>query len=284
MFDPDAYKRTTRDQWEETAEAWHRWARRSNAGSVPRPSSCSTRPASARARGSSTWRPGPGGRRSPPPGASGRPGACWRPTSRRRSSTSRPPSRGTRASRTWRSESSTARRSTTSRPTASTPSSPASASSTSRTRDARSAGSARPAPGRACLGDRLLDPRSAIRSSRSRSGSCGGSPACPRRSRDPGPVQPGWPRRPRGRLRGRGLRGRARGRGRRAAAVRERGRVRRLRTRVVRRAAHAMLTGVDEAGRDQAWRQIERRPPGLRGSDGFEGPCELLVGTARRPA
>src|SRR4051812_21504613 len=24
-FDPNAYKRTTRDQWETAAEAWHRW-------------------------------------------------------------------------------------------------------------------------------------------------------------------------------------------------------------------------------------------------------------------
>ena len=25
MFDPDAYKQSTRAQWQETAEAWHRW-------------------------------------------------------------------------------------------------------------------------------------------------------------------------------------------------------------------------------------------------------------------
>ena len=25
MFDPDAYQQSTRAQWQETAEAWHRW-------------------------------------------------------------------------------------------------------------------------------------------------------------------------------------------------------------------------------------------------------------------
>ena len=47
-------------------------------------------------------------------------------------------------------------------------------------------------------------------------------------------------------------------------------------------ALHAMLAGLDPAGREQAWREIETELRTFEGSDGFEGPCELLIGTARR--
>ena len=49
-------------------------------------------------------------------------------------------------------------------------------------------------------------------------------------------------------------------------------------------ALHAMLAGVTEAERDQAWREIETELRQFESSDGFEGPCQLLVGGARRGA
>lgn len=43
-------------------------------------------------------------------------------------------------------------------------------------------------------------------------------------------------------------------------------------------ALHQMLAGLDEAGRDAAWAEIESELRRFEGPDGFEGPCELLVG------
>jgi SAM-dependent methyltransferase len=47
-------------------------------------------------------------------------------------------------------------------------------------------------------------------------------------------------------------------------------------------ALHAMLANVTPDGREQAWREIEEELGQFEGPDGFEGPCELLVGSARR--
>ena len=47
-------------------------------------------------------------------------------------------------------------------------------------------------------------------------------------------------------------------------------------------ALHAMLAGVSPSERDQAWREIEADLRQFEGRDGFEGPCELLIGSARR--
>ncbi len=47
-------------------------------------------------------------------------------------------------------------------------------------------------------------------------------------------------------------------------------------------ALHAMLAGVSEAERDQAWSEIETELGQFESSAGFEGPCQLLVGGARR--
>ena len=49
-------------------------------------------------------------------------------------------------------------------------------------------------------------------------------------------------------------------------------------------ALHAMLAGVTPAERDQAWDEIETELRQFEGSDGFVGPCELLIGGARRAA
>ena len=49
-------------------------------------------------------------------------------------------------------------------------------------------------------------------------------------------------------------------------------------------ALHAMLAGVTEAERDRAWREIEGELSQFESPDGFEGPCELLIGSARRGA
>ena len=47
-------------------------------------------------------------------------------------------------------------------------------------------------------------------------------------------------------------------------------------------ALHAMLAGVTEAEREQAWSEIETELGQFESSAGFEGPCELLVGGARK--
>ena len=47
-------------------------------------------------------------------------------------------------------------------------------------------------------------------------------------------------------------------------------------------ALHAMLAGVTPDERDQAWREIEAELGQFESSEGFEGPCELLIGSARR--
>ena len=47
-------------------------------------------------------------------------------------------------------------------------------------------------------------------------------------------------------------------------------------------ALHAMLAGVSPEERDQAWSEIESELGQFEGDDGFEGPCELLIGSARR--
>ena len=48
-------------------------------------------------------------------------------------------------------------------------------------------------------------------------------------------------------------------------------------------ALHQMLSGLDEAGREEAWAEIGDRLRQFEGPDGFVGPCELLVAAGRRP-
>jgi hypothetical protein len=62
----------------------------------------------------------------------------------------------------------------------------------------------------------------------------------------------------------------ARGSARRTGALREHGRVRPLRTRVI-GALHAMLAGLGPADGKQAWREIETELRPFERSDGFEG-------------
>ena len=47
-------------------------------------------------------------------------------------------------------------------------------------------------------------------------------------------------------------------------------------------ALHQMLGGLDEAGREAAWAEIESELARFEGPDGFEGPCELLVAAGTR--
>jgi SAM-dependent methyltransferase len=42
-------------------------------------------------------------------------------------------------------------------------------------------------------------------------------------------------------------------------------------------ALHQMLAGLDEAGREEAWEEIERELARFEGPDGFVGPCEMVV-------
>jgi hypothetical protein len=39
-----------------------------------------------------------------------------------------------------------------------------------------------------------------------------------------------------------------------------------------------MMVGLDEAQRSEAWRAIEEALRAFETADGFEGPCEMLVG------
>ena len=43
-------------------------------------------------------------------------------------------------------------------------------------------------------------------------------------------------------------------------------------------ALHQMLSGLNDAERTAAWEEIEQELRRFEGPDGFEGPCELIVG------
>lgn len=47
-------------------------------------------------------------------------------------------------------------------------------------------------------------------------------------------------------------------------------------------ALHQMLAGLDQPAREEAWEEIERELRRFEGPDGFEGPCELLVAAATK--
>jgi SAM-dependent methyltransferase len=47
-------------------------------------------------------------------------------------------------------------------------------------------------------------------------------------------------------------------------------------------ALHQMLSGLDQAGKDAAWDEIERSLRQFEGSGGFEGPCEMIVAVATK--
>ncbi|MFA6575317.1 MAG: methyltransferase type 11, partial [Nocardioides sp.] len=48
-------------------------------------------------------------------------------------------------------------------------------------------------------------------------------------------------------------------------------------------ALHQMLSGVTEAERVAAWREIEEALTQFEDADGFVGPCEMLVVSGTRP-
>jgi SAM-dependent methyltransferase len=47
-------------------------------------------------------------------------------------------------------------------------------------------------------------------------------------------------------------------------------------------ALHQMLSGLDEAGREAAWAEIEQEFRAFEGPSGFEGPCEMIVAVGVR--
>jgi hypothetical protein len=47
-------------------------------------------------------------------------------------------------------------------------------------------------------------------------------------------------------------------------------------------ALHQMLAGLDESAREEAWAEIEQTLAQFEGPNGFEAPCELLVGAGSR--
>jgi SAM-dependent methyltransferase len=47
-------------------------------------------------------------------------------------------------------------------------------------------------------------------------------------------------------------------------------------------ALHQMLSGLDEEGREAAWTEIEKELGKFESDDGFVGPCELLVGAGMK--
>ncbi|HEX8288056.1 MAG TPA: class I SAM-dependent methyltransferase [Pyrinomonadaceae bacterium] len=44
-------------------------------------------------------------------------------------------------------------------------------------------------------------------------------------------------------------------------------------------ALHQMMSGLSEAEREETWREIEQELKQFEGAKGFEGPCELVVGS-----
>ncbi len=44
------------------------------------------------------------------------------------------------------------------------------------------------------------------------------------------------------------------------------------------RALHQMLSGLPELERGAVWEEIEEELRQFEGEDGFEGPCEMVVG------
>jgi SAM-dependent methyltransferase len=47
-------------------------------------------------------------------------------------------------------------------------------------------------------------------------------------------------------------------------------------------ALHQMLAGLDDAGREAAWREIEEQLRSFESRSGFEGPCEMIVGVGTK--
>ena len=47
-------------------------------------------------------------------------------------------------------------------------------------------------------------------------------------------------------------------------------------------ALHQMLSGLDDAEREAAWAEIEHELREFEGPDGFEGPCELVIGSGAK--
>jgi len=47
-------------------------------------------------------------------------------------------------------------------------------------------------------------------------------------------------------------------------------------------ALHQMLSGLNDVEKEAAWAEIEQELQKFEGSDGFEGPCELVVGSGIR--
>ena len=47
-------------------------------------------------------------------------------------------------------------------------------------------------------------------------------------------------------------------------------------------ALHQMLSGLDEAGREAAWAEIEEALRAFEGPEGFVGPCEMIVAVATK--
>ena len=47
-------------------------------------------------------------------------------------------------------------------------------------------------------------------------------------------------------------------------------------------ALHQMMSGMNEAEREETWREIERGLAPFESAAGFEGPCELVVGAAAK--
>ena len=273
-------------QWEDAAEAWHRWgpaiedwlghataahARRGRRDR--RQPACSTSP------------PARAGRPSPLPAGPVRPGTCWPPTSRPPSSRTRRDGRdGRRPAATSPPGSSTASTSTSRRPRFDAVHLPGRA-------DLLPGPARRPAPactralrpgGRIVRG-RLLDGRPQRVLLRAGRHHPAARPAAPAAARPARPVQPRRPRRRRGRPRG----------GRFPRRHRRRRRRRRcgwppppsawpVRARVVRRAAPDARRACPNPSARRPGRRSPRRSAQFEGPDGFAGPCEMLVVTGTK--
>ena len=273
-FDAAAYKRTTRSQWEEAAEAWHRWGptiedwlgRRD-----ARP--CSTGPAWSTAPACSTSPPARAGRRcSPPTGRPERPRAGDRhlarhPRVRRRHGRRcRAPQRlhpGARR-RAPRCRGRGVRRGDLAGRPDLLPGPAGALCAACTTRCGRVA---------ACRRSCTRRP-TATGSSRSPSGSSGGARQLPPPlPGQPGPFSLGGPGRRRGRARGRWVPRRHRRRGRVAGADGVRGRLRPVREGVLRRAAPDARRGCPRTSARRPGPRSARRSRSSRDRTGSPAPA-----------
>ena len=287
-FDPVQYKRTTREQWEDAAEAWHRWGPTSSAGSAPATErmldAAGVAPGEPRAR-----RRGRRRRADPRRRPAGRPDAAASLATdispgdpRRTPRPRRAPRPGLTNVETLRARRRGARRAAAGRVRRGDLAGRPDLLPRPAARAGRHAPGA--APRRADRGGRLLHARAQRVLLDAGRRSSAAAPSCRRRCPgQPGPFSLGGARGARG--------GAAEARASATSTVEAVDAPVRLASaaecvRFEREsfgALHQMLSGARRGGARGGVARDRGGPAAVRGRDGFVGPCELLIGSARRP-